>query len=164
MGVITVKYMTHEEAVFCSLMARAGLSEVLLERYGDLPVRTDLFTRSLAALRFDPTDTDGVLAILQSYIDLAGDIDGKAVLDMVWQELHDRYAKGKIVRDRLVDAMYVIAYYYTEAYGITDPLWKSMLMMADCFDEAREGLIPAYIFEDALKEFMEHKAPDATEP
>ena len=30
--------------------------------------------------------------------------------------------------------------------------------------EAREGLIPAYIFEDALKEFMERKAPAVTEP
>lgn len=154
-----MKYMTHEEALFCSLMAKAGLSEVLLERYGDLPVRTDLFTRSLAALRFDPTDTDGALAILQSYIDLADSIDGKAVLDMVWQELHDRYTQGKLSRDRLVDAMYAIAYYYTETYGITDPLWASMLVMADRCDEAREGLIPAYVFEDALKEFMEHKAP-----
>ena len=154
-----MKYMTYEEALFCSLMAKAGLSEVLLERYGDLPVRTDLFTRSLAALRFDPTDTDGALAILQSYIDLADSIDGKAVLDMVWQELHDRYAQGKLTRDRLVDAMYAIAYYYTETYGITDPLWASMLVMADRCDEAREGLIPAYIFEYALKEFMDHKAP-----
>lgn len=159
-----MKYMTYEEAVFCSLMARGGLTEVLLERYGDMPVRTDLFTRSLAALRFDPTDTDGVLAILQSYIDMAVSIDGDAVLDMVWQELHDRYVRKRLSRERLVDAMYAIAYYYIEAYGITDPLWESMLLMADRSDEAREGLIPAYIFEDAFKEFMERKKSVSARP
>lgn len=156
--------MTYEEATYYRIMFQAGFTDLLDEWLEKELAEQEKLSDLVLELSLCGSDKNKIISVLHNYC-VDNLIDGNAVFNLVWNELHNIYVNNLLTQEELIKSMRMIyevvddvdCYWYNP--GVIDCYWQTLYLIFLYQEEAEEGLITKEAFEKVYHNFLLNKVP-----